>query len=110
LGGGIPAIEITKDMAGDMTYGSDESEYQEGGGSVGNVGGARRRNNVPQQQQQQQQQQQHHQQQQQQQQQQHHQQQVSECLPVFVSERIVCVIQSCTLVASAWSSTILSSF
>lgn len=30
-GGGIPAIEITKDGPGDTTYVSDDSEYQETG-------------------------------------------------------------------------------
>lgn len=40
-GGGIPAIEITKESIGDGTYVSDDSEYQEGGG------GGRRRSGPP---------------------------------------------------------------
>lgn len=47
---GIPAIEITKEAATDVTYISDDSEYQDGASSGG--GSGRRRSGPPPQQQQ----------------------------------------------------------
>lgn len=46
-GGGIPAIEITKDAAAEAANYSDESEYYDGSGSnVGSVLAQRRKSSV----------------------------------------------------------------